>query len=248
MCLIVFAWRPEHAQPLIVAANRDEFYARPTLPLGAWEDFPQVRAGRDLEAGGAWLGLGPQGRFAALTNIRGRSLPLGRRSRGDLVAGFLHGTASVTDYLTEIAGRAGEYGGFNLLLGDGQQLWHLHSTSRRAEPVSPGVHGLSNASLDTPWPKLLKARRRLSEHLDDPRPEALLELLADPEPAADAALPDTGVGTVTEKLLSSVFIASPHYGTRASTVVKVDAEGSRWMMERSFGPYGGQLGDVLVEC
>src|SRR5471032_287590 len=112
MCLIVFAWRPAHRQPLIVAANRDEFYARPTLPLAQWPEAPSVYAGRDLEAGGTWLGVGAQGRFAALTNIRNPSQPLGRRSRGELVAQFLTGEQTIEEYLAEVVGRSDEYGGF----------------------------------------------------------------------------------------------------------------------------------------
>ncbi len=126
MCLIVFAWQPGHALPLLVAANRDEFYARPSLPLAAWEDAEGVFAGRDLEAGGTWLGLGPAGRFAALTNVRDPSQALGKRSRGELVADFLRGGGNPADYLAQVAGRAADYSGFNLLIGDRHQLWHYN--------------------------------------------------------------------------------------------------------------------------
>lgn len=245
MCLIVFAWRPGHAQPLIVAANRDEFYARPTQPLARWEDYPQVCAGRDLEAGGTWLGLGAAGRFAALTNIRQPGQPAAMRSRGELVAGFLCGAQSIDEYLAEVAVRATQYAGFNLLLGDGQRLVYASSTVA-AQPLAAGVYGLSNAGLDSPWPKLLKARAGLAAQLQGYSVESLLELLADAQPAADAELPDTGVGLATERLLSSAFIASPNYGTRASTVLVMDAEGRAQVTERSFGPYGGRLGEVFM--
>jgi uncharacterized protein with NRDE domain len=244
MCLIVFAWRPSHAQPLIVAANRDEFYARPTQPLGRWIDAPHVFAGRDLEAGGTWLGLGGDARFAALTNIRNPGQPLGRRSRGDLVAQFLVGGQPVAEFLLEVAGRASEYGGFNLLLGTAKTLHYLNASDPQPRQLSEGVYGLSNAGLDTPWPKLLKARNALAAQLHDPQPETLLAMLGDNEQAPTAELPDTGVGLATETLLSSVFIASPNYGTRASTVVIVNADGSRRIIERSFGPYGGRLGEI----
>ncbi|MBV4472984.1 NRDE family protein [Pseudomonas botevensis] len=246
MCLIVFAWRPGHAQPLIVAANRDEFYARPSLPLAQWPEAPHVHAGRDLEAGGTWLGLGANGRFAALTNIRDPGQPASRRSRGELVAGFLTANLSIDDYLSDVVDRAPEYAGFNLLLGNANELWHFNA--RASEPVmlQAGIYGVSNAGLDTPWPKLLKAKAALSAVLDDPQPERLLELLSDAQAAPDAELPDTGVGRTTESLLSSVFIASQSYGTRASTALIVQADGTRRMVERSFGPYGGHLGEVDI--
>ncbi|MGH8330908.1 MAG: NRDE family protein [Pseudomonas fluorescens] len=247
MCLIVFAWRPGHAQPLIVAANRDEFYARPSLPLAQWPEAPHVHAGRDLEAGGTWLGVGAHGRFAALTNIRDPHQPPSRKSRGELVAGFLLGNMSIDDYLSDVVGRSLEYAGFNLLVGNTNELWHFNARETEAVMLPPGVYGLSNAGLDTPWPKLLKARAALEEVLDDPQPQALLALLNDPQTAPFAELPDTGVGLATETLLSSVFIASPTYGTRASTALIVQADGTRWMVERSFGPYGGHLGEVEIK-
>ncbi|MCP3749999.1 NRDE family protein [Pseudomonas sp. SBB6] len=247
MCLIVFAWRPGHAQPLIVAANRDEFYARPSRVLGAWEDAPGVYAGRDLEAGGTWLGVGPNGRFAALTNIRDPHQPQGARSRGELVAAFLRGELGVEAYLDQVASRSQQYSGFNLLVADSAQLGYLNARKATPQLLDEGVYGVSNAGLDTPWPKLLKARAGLQQHLADPQPERLLELLGDNLPAADSELPETGVGLGTERLLSSVFIASQNYGTRASTVLIVEADGRRRLLERSFGPLGGHLGEVCLQ-
>ncbi|WP_433885853.1 NRDE family protein [Pseudomonas vranovensis] len=247
MCLIVFAWRPGHAQPLIVAANRDEFYARPSRVLGAWEDAPGVYAGRDLEAGGTWLGVGPNGRFAALTNIRDPHQPQGARSRGELVAAFLRGELGVEAYLDQVASRSQQYSGFNLLVADSKQLGYLNARQATPQLLGAGVYGLSNAGLDTPWPKLVKARAGLQLQLADPHPQRLLELLGDNLPAADSELPETGVGLGTERLLSSVFIASQNYGTRASTVLIVEADGRRKMVERSFGPLGGHLGEVCLQ-
>jgi uncharacterized protein with NRDE domain len=246
MCLIVFAWRPGHAQPLIVAANRDEFYARPSLPLAQWPEAPQVYAGRDQEAGGTWLGIGANGRFAALTNIRDPHQPPSRTSRGELVAGYLLGEQPINDYLNDVVGRSLEYAGFNLLIGDAKELWHFNARESEAVMLASGVYGLSNAGLNTPWPKLLKARAALEEVLGDPQPQALLALLADSQAAPFAELPDTGVGLATETLLSSVFIASQSYGTRASTALIVQADGTRHIVERSFGPYGGHLGEVEI--
>lgn len=247
MCLIVFAWRPGHAQPLVMAANRDEFYARPSLPLAQWPEAPQVHAGRDLEAGGTWLGIGAAGRFAALTNIRDPHQPPARKSRGELVARFLAGESLIDDYLSDVVAHAPEYAGFNLLLGNAHELWHFNSRSSEAVMLQPGVYGVSNAGLGTPWPKLLKARAALESVLDNPHPKALLALLSDAQTATFAELPDTGVGLATEALLSSVFIASQMYGTRASTALIVQADGTRQMVERSFGPYGGHLGEVEIK-
>lgn len=246
MCLIVFAWRPGHALPLVVAANRDEFYARPAQALAAWEDAPGVYAGRDLQAGGTWLGVGPQGRFAALTNIRDPGQVPGPRSRGELVAAYLQGELGVQSYLDRVASRSGQYSGFNLLVGDTDHLGYLNAREVAPRLLQAGVYGLSNAGLDTPWPKLVKARTGLQGLLDTADPQRLLTLLADQEQPPDAELPETGVGIATEKLLSSVFIASQTYGTRASTVLIADDRGRRRLVERSFGPFGGHLGEVSL--
>lgn len=246
MCLILFAWRPGHALPLVVAANRDEFHARPSLPLAHWDEAPGVYAGRDLEAGGTWMGVGPHGRFAALTNIRDPAQRLGPRSRGELVTGFLKGLAPPAQYLAEVAARADAYSGFNLLVGDAEHLYYLNARQPEPRRLDAGVYGLCNAALDTPWPKLLRGRQGLAERLDDPQPERLLQLLADPIRADDAHLPNTGVGLETERLLSSVFITGAHYGTRASSVLLVRADGKRDFIEHSFGPSGAHLGEVRV--
>lgn len=248
MCLIVFAWRPAHAMPLVLAANRDEFYARPSLPLAAWEDAPGLYGGRDLEAGGTWLGVGPGGRFAALTNIRDPRQPPYGRSRGELAVQFLRSPLGPEAFLADLARRADDYSAFNLLIGDDRQLWLLNSREGTPEQLPEGVYGLSNAALDTPWPKVQKGKALFHECLIDPQPSALLDLLHDAQQPPDAALPDTGVGLNTERLLSSIFIATRSYGTRASTVLLVNADGSRHLIERSYGPYGARLGEVRIEC
>lgn len=244
MCLIVFAWRPQSATVLRLAANRDEFYARPSAALSQWSDAPGVFAGRDLEAGGTWLGLTAQGRFAALTNIRDPRQKVGLRSRGELTANYLLGQDSAPAYLDRIMRDAAEYAGFNLLLGDRQQLWHFNSQEGQARQLPPGEYGLCNANLDTPWPKLLRARQALQDSPDD---ERLLAMMADIQEPADIHLPDTGVGLATERLLSSVFIASATYGTRASTLLTLAQDGRWRMLERSFGPHGMPLGEVQLE-
>lgn len=250
MCLIVFAWRPGHDLPLVLAGNRDEFYSRPTLPLAAWEDMPGLYAGRDLEAGGTWLGVGPGGRFAALTNIRIPRQPPFGRSRGELAVQFLSSGLGPEAFLAELAPRANQYSPFNLLVGDASQLWLLNSRDGSRTALGEGLYGLSNAALDTPWPKLNKAKALLGECLlaPQPQPAGLLDLLHDSAQPGDACLPDTGIGLDTERLLSSIFIASSSYGTRASTVLLAHADGSRQLIERCYGAHGIALGETHIEC
>jgi uncharacterized protein with NRDE domain len=247
MCLIVFAWRPGHDLPLVMAANRDEFYARPSLPLAEWEDAPGLYGGRDLEAGGTWLGIGPHARFAALTNIRDPRQPPRGRSRGELPVQFLRGSLGPEAFLRDLAQRAGDYSGFNLLLGDPRQLWLLNSRTGVPEQLTEGVYGLSNAELDTPWPKVEKGKALLGECLIRPQISSLLDLLHDGQQVEDARLPDTGVGQNTERLLSSIFIATLNYGTRASSALIVKADASWQLVERSYGPYGAHLNEVSIE-
>lgn len=247
MCLIVFAWRPGHDLPLVMAANRDEFYARPSLPLAEWDDAPGLYAGRDLEAGGTWLGIGPHARFAALTNIRDPRQPPRGRSRGELPVQFLCGSLGPEAFLRDLAQRAGDYSGFNLLLGDREQLWLLNSRTGMPEQLTAGLYGLSNAYLDTPWPKVEKGKALLGECLAAPQIPSLLDLLHDGQQVEDARLPDTGVGLNTERVLSSIFIATHSYGTRASTVLLVNANGSSTLVERSYGPFGARLNEVWIE-
>jgi uncharacterized protein with NRDE domain len=239
MCLIVFAWQIIPGLPLVAAANRDEFYARPTAPAAWWSDHPQVYAGRDLEGGGTWLGITRDGRFAAITNVRA---PGDRRddapSRGRLVANYLTSTLSPQEYIREIGARAHVYNGFNLLVGDAAQLvWYSNrgdADPRNGKPLAPGIYGLSNDLLDTPWPKVVRTKAQFSSLLCQGAPQdAYFEMLTDTARPPDRHLPDTGVGTEMERLLSSVWIESPNYGTRASTMVHLDQRGNAVLQERA---------------
>lgn len=246
MCLITFAWRPGHAQPLVLAANRDEFYARPTLDLAPWEDAPQIIAGRDLEAGGGWLGITEHGRFAALTNIRAARQPSGGRSRGELVANFLRGSNSPTEYLQQVVEQLDDYAGFNLLVGNRDELHLLNARDGRPRPLEAGIYGLSNAELNTPWPKLERARDRLVKLLPQVTVPALLALLEDDWQPSPELLPNTGIDPLWERILGSIFIRSEDYGTRASTALLVAADGSFEIAERRFGHHGRRLGETVL--
>jgi uncharacterized protein with NRDE domain len=245
MCTLLFAWQVDAGAPLVVAANRDEFHARPTAPAQRWADAP-VFAGRDLLAGGTWLGVAPGGRFAALTNVREPLVPapLDARSRGELVAGFLRGAMPPADYLAGLDPDA--YPGFNLVVADARALWYLSNRAGPARALDPGVYGISNAGLDTPWPKVVRGRERLTALVAAGAADtgALLGLLADRAPAADAELPDTGVGSALERMLSPLCIVGPDYGTRCSTALRILRDGTVEFHERSLGPPGPR--DVAV--
>ncbi len=248
MCLILLAHRVHPEYPLVFAANRDEFYARPTAPAAWWEDAPKVLAGRDLQAGGTWMGITRGGRWAAVTNYR--DLPAertGARSRGELVSAFLQGNEAPEEYLRRLQTYAVEYNGFNLLVADREQLWYFSNRGGEPSELGPGVYGLSNHLLDTPWPKVVRGKQALSGLLADgatPAPEPLFEILADADPAQEAELPQTGVGREWERALSSLFIATPTYGTRASTSLLIDAGGVATFVERSFAA-GAQRGEEV---
>jgi uncharacterized protein with NRDE domain len=244
MCLIAIAYQAYPDRPLVVAANRDEAYARPTSQANFWDDHPQVLAGRDLEAGGTWLGVDRGGRFAAITNFR----EIGGRnsdapSRGHLVGDFLCGSMTAHDYVQSLAADAPRYNGFNLLLLDGNGLFYLSNRTAPADAapkqLPPGVYGLSNHLLDTPWPKVVQAKQRFAKAIDAGVPlENLMEVLGDREIAPDGSLPCTGVGTDRERLLSPIFIAAEHYGTRCSTLLEITAAKRARFIEHSFGPEG----------
>lgn len=235
MCLIFLAWRHHAAFPLVVAANRDEFYDRPTAPAAHWEDAPGVLAGRDLSGGGTWLGVTRSGRFAALTNHRGGNPATDAPTRGHLVSDFLRSDAGSGAYVASLARRPAAYNGFNLLVGDREGLHWYSNRGGEARELEPGTYGVSNALLDTPWPKLTRGKGRFEELLArrDPDPGEMLDLLSDRRPADDESLPDTGIGLERERALSSIFISAGDYGTRSSTVLLVGVDGSIEFHERT---------------
>jgi uncharacterized protein with NRDE domain len=237
MCVLFIAYKHHPRYPLIVLANRDEFYDRPTAAAARWEDHPHVTAGRDLVGGGTWLGIADGGRFAAVTNYRDPSRPTGSVSRGRLVADFLIGNAEPATYMEGIAEHANEYSGFNLIAGSIEFLFYFSNASDESpRRLTPGVYGLSNHLLNTPWPKVsngLAAFERLISEKKFSR-EKGFALLADNTLAADPDLPETGVGIERERILSPIFIRTAVYGTRSSTIVRSDLEGNLELDERVF--------------
>lgn len=246
MCLISLAWRARADLPLVVAANRDEWRDRPAEPAHWWPDHPEIFAGRDLQAGGTWMGVTRGGRFAAVTNFRDPSdRRMTARSRGGLITEYLLGSADPGAYLADLMHRAGEYNGFNLILGDGESLWYYGSREGLARPIPPGVHGLSNHLLDEPWPKVVRARLEMEAALKDADPvPRLFEALSDSHGSPDAALPSTGVGLAWERRLASALIVGNDYGTRASTVMTMSASGEMRFEERTRGADGAVTGTV----
>lgn len=245
MCLIVFGWQAHPEYPLVVAANRDEFYDRPTQLAARWTDHPALIAGKDLQAGGTWLGVTETGRFAAITNVREPQSMTGVCSRGTLTRDFLTSNLSAEAYAQQIDGKS--YAGYNLLLSDGKSLVYCSNRTSEPQVLSPGVYGLSNHLLDSSWPKLVKARQQFSCALENmPDEVAFFEVLADRTIVPDADLPNTGVPLAWERLLSAVFVQSPGYGTRASTVVTQHTNGSIVLSERSFGADGKLLQSSVI--
>jgi uncharacterized protein with NRDE domain len=242
MCLLLLAYRVHPTYPLVLAANRDEKYARTTAFAGFWRDHPHVYGGRDLEQGGTWLGITRAGRVAAVTNYRdGNAIKNGTRSRGELVANYLRSNQSPSEYINRVARESHAFNGFNLIAGDLDDLYYYSNRGSRTMAITPGVHGLSNHLLNTPWPKVEHGKQVLDgllKHETQEMIEGMFALLADRTTAPDADLPDTGVGLPRERLLSSAFISSPDYGTRASAVVLVDNYGQVVFVERSFGERG----------
>ena len=241
MCLIAWNWQP--GQGLLLLANRDEFYARPTQPLHRWPDAP-VLAGKDLQGGGTWLGLGRGGRMAALTNVRDpRQFRADAPTRGALVADFLRSDVSARSYLEAVAPQAAAFNPFNLLLFDGNSLLGFESQGVQTRAFAAGVNGVSNARFNTPWPKLQRLTQALGQH-GIPlvvEPHALLPLLTDAQTATDAQLPDTGVPLETERALSAAFIRMPGYGTRACSIVHIQGQQTH-IWEQEFDENGaGEL-------
>lgn len=256
MCLIAFAWQTDPARPLLLIANRDEFMDRPAAPLAYWDDAPDIAAGRDLRERGTWLGLSRTGRVAAVTNVRDpRDLARYPRSRGSLTAGFLGGQGSAADYAAALMPAAADYGGFNLLLWDGAELIYASNRPRpQWRRVDPGFHGLSNAQLDTPWPKTVWARQQIEEWVASGQTDGdrLIEAMRSRQVAPDAQLPDTGVGIEAERVLAPAFIHRPGYGTRCTTWLQIGADGQALIHERRYDaqmqPTGDTVLDVPLRC
>lgn len=225
MCLVFISLRKHPVYKLIVATNRDEFYIRKTKEAEFWSEHQNVLAGRDLEAGGTWLGVTKQGKFSLITNFRDpKNINPDAPSRGQLVSDYLIKEINANDYLKNIEPNAKAYNGFNLLAGTLDELHYLSNYGSGIETLSSGVWGLSNHLLETPWPKIVKGKRKFEQILKQSiiTTEALFDMLYDDAPAPDDLLPETGVGLERERMLSSMFIKSPNYGTRCSTVILVD--------------------------
>jgi len=250
MCLVGFAWKIHPRWRLVMAGNRDEMHARPTAALAAWADVP-VLAGRDLRSGGTWLGLGPEGRVAVVTNVRdGPPAPFDGPSRGDLPVQFLTGRTPAIDCASSIARCAAQYAPFNLVLADAGSCAYVgNHPLQEARKVAAGSHALSNGPFDAPWPKTRQLQAVLQDWAESGSAtlDPLWAALADTRIAPDAALPRTGISLATERHLSSAFVRGETYGTRASTLVLVDQGGRGTIIERRFGPGGGYLGETTLE-
>ena len=239
MCLVLFAYQHHPKYSLVVAANRDEYFARPTAPAQYWPDYPQILAGRDLKELGTWMGITVHGQFSALTNYRDpRRHSPEALSRGHLVGDFLRGQQSPAEYLESVAKQASQYNGFNLLVGDKRSLWYYANRQGKLQQLEPGIYGMSNHLLNTPWPKLEQGRQQLAQCLAQPNvsDEDLWAILTNRQKPADDTLPDTGVGLEWERTLSSAFIESPEYGTRSSTILLIGRDDSVRFVERLYLP------------
>jgi len=249
VCLIVVGWRAHAQYPLVVAANRDEFHERPSAAAQFWDDRREILGGRDLECMGTWLGMTRAGRFAAVTNVRdGTDARPAARSRGLLASGFLANGMPAAQFTARTAAEGDAYRGFNLLAADEDELWWISNRGDGPRCLAPGIYGLSNHLLDTPWPKVQRAKARFAEMLEPaPALDTLFELLADDARAPDPDLPDTGIGLERERLLSPLKIVSGTYGTRCSTAIAVSADGTVRFAERSFDREGRDLDTVRYE-
>lgn len=249
MCVLAFAWNVHPRWRLLLAGNRDEAHARPSAPLARWPDAPGLIAGRDLEAGGTWMGIGADGRAAVVTNVRDPGAATDGASRGWLVTDFLRGADTAETHATALGADAKRFRPFNLLLFDRAGAWFVSNDPVvRVREIVAGVHGLSNGELDSPWPKVRRAKALLDGWLASPTHgfDALIDPFADRTPAPDAQLPDTGVGLGLERKLSPLFVCGARYGTRATTLIAIEREGGGCIIERRFGPDGAPQGETTL--
>jgi len=237
MCLILLAYKEHPDYPFIFAANRDEFYERPSQAADFWKEQPDILGGLDLRDGGTWLGMTRSGRFAALTNFRDPvAVKTGAPSRGELVSRFLQVEASPGQYLSYLEDNKERFNGFSMIFGRIDELFY-YCNRDRGGPLAPGIHGLSNALLDVPWPKVRRGKQEIAALLKRepaPRADSLFRVLADQSKPQDVDLPQTGIGLDWERLLSPLFITSPVYGTCSATVIVADRHGSVTFEERTF--------------
>jgi len=248
--MIILSYRMNEKYPFILAANRDEFYERPSAPVSLWNDAPDIIAGKDLKSGGAWLGITKKGRFAAVTNYRDpESFRENAPSRGWLVRDFLFGREDPKAYIEKIAVNKDRYNGFNLILGDPSRLFYFSNRGTMRE-LSSGLYALSNCLLDTPWPKTERGKKALAlllSRTDNPLPEDMFLILSDRLKPDDTELPDTGVGLEWERILSPIFITSSVYGTRSSSVIMIDKRDRVMFIDRVFSGHPDPWMEVKFE-
>ena len=248
MCVVAFAWQIHARWRLVLAGNRDEFHARPTAALAEWPECGVI-AGRDLQSGGTWVGLDRRGRVAVVTNVSdGIGQPHQGPSRGALPLAFLDGSMDAGATTKDLLAGAVAHAPFNLMLADATGCWHLGNHPLQREALATGVHGISNGRLDAPWPKTRHLAAALQDWVEagDEDLQALWRALGDDTIAADADLPDTGVGIDLERRLSPAFIRGEAYGTRASTIIAVDHHGRGFIHERRFAPGGVFEGETIL--
>lgn len=248
MCVVAFAWNTHPRWRLLLVGNRDELHARPSAPLAPWADAPSIVAGRDLEAGGTWLGIGGRGRASVVTNVRDPAAAQDGASRGLLASDFLRADDGAIAHAEKLVAHAADYRPFNLLLFDGSDARFVSNHPQvRVCDIPAGVHGLSNGDLDAAWPKVRRATALLQDWMDKGVDDfiALLDAFADTTQAPDAELPDTGVGIEMERVLSSLFVRGRYYGTRATSVIALERAGGGCILERRFGPAGTAQGQTL---
>ncbi|WJG07781.1 NRDE family protein [Aliiglaciecola sp. LCG003] len=242
MCILFIAVKQHPQYPLIIAANRDEFHQRPTAPSHFWPTHPQMLAGKDLQAGGSWMGITRAGRLSALTNVRDpQTINPDAISRGELVTQYLSTEVEQAQYLTTLRAHKAAYNGYNLLFGEWQNLWVYNNHSDTVAQLTPGVYGLSNADLNSPWPKINQGVKQLKQHCQQTgpiHPDTLFDILLNQNQASDDLLPETGIPIEWERKLSSIFITSSDYGTRSATLLLVDRSHQVIWLEHSFNPAG----------